>query len=244
MLREYTVLLDDPPLLKPTPITSSRRSPTLILRPPAPSPHVSGESPRTTNKYSLTVSIVPSDSRIRIMNIRPRYHPGIKLSPGKYKIRVDKKGYKTYEKWLVIDDHDVIFPVVLEKQEDVVTYPFEKDKSESVVSIVTQEKPIEKFSQKLEEVQLFDLNFLSWLIKIAIVIIGVVSLVFFIRWVLYHFTPSLRPQIPRIMAGIIIGITVGVTTTLIAYYLFGSPETATVSGVLVAVIAHYMMKEA
>ncbi|MEK8018530.1 MAG: hypothetical protein VSS75_016795, partial [Candidatus Parabeggiatoa sp.] len=87
-------------------------------------------------------------------------------------------------------------------------------------------------------------NTSSWLIKAIVIIIGVILLVSFIWWIIHSFSPSLRPHAPRIMAGIIVGITVGITTTVAAYYLFGSPKTATVSGVILAVVAHYFIKEA
>jgi hypothetical protein len=87
-------------------------------------------------------------------------------------------------------------------------------------------------------------SILPWLIKATVIIVGVVLLLFFIWWVIQRFLPSLYSQAPRIMVSIIVGITVGVTTTVIAYYLFGSPESATVSGVIFAIAVHYFMKEA
>jgi|GEM_PF-6445652 len=42
----------------------------------------------------LTVDAYPSDARIRIMNIRPKYKDGISLVPGQYEIRVDREGYR------------------------------------------------------------------------------------------------------------------------------------------------------
>jgi WD40 repeat protein len=87
-------------------------------------------------------------------------------------------------------------------------------------------------------------NTSSWLIKAIVIIVGVILLLSLIWCIIQSFSPSLRPHVPRIMAGIIVGITVGITTTVAAYYLFGSPETATVSGVILAVVAHYFIKEA
>jgi hypothetical protein len=45
-------------------------------------------------KYRLTVNATPSDSRIRIMNIKPKYRHGIVLKPGKYDIEVTRSGYE------------------------------------------------------------------------------------------------------------------------------------------------------
>ncbi|MFO8047848.1 MAG: glycine betaine/L-proline ABC transporter substrate-binding protein ProX [Desulfosudaceae bacterium] len=43
----------------------------------------------------LYVHPTPTDSRVRIMNIKKDYHPGIELTPGQYQIRVEKEGYET-----------------------------------------------------------------------------------------------------------------------------------------------------
>jgi WD40 repeat protein len=109
------------------------------------------------------------------------------------------------------------------------------------LSPVSQE-PEAPANQKLDEAFDFS-NLSSWFIKAVVIIVGVILLLSFIWWIIQRFSPSLRPHAPRIMVGIIVGITVGVTTTIIAYYLFDSPETATLSGVILAVAAHYLMKE-
>jgi len=44
-------------------------------------------------KYSLTVNAEPSDSRVRIMNIRPKYRDGICLKSGWYDIKVTHPDY-------------------------------------------------------------------------------------------------------------------------------------------------------
>lgn len=51
-------------------------------------------------KYLLTINVVPSNARVRIMNIKPKYYDGIKLKQGKYYIEVSKRGYKTITKWI------------------------------------------------------------------------------------------------------------------------------------------------
>ncbi|MEA2090769.1 MAG: caspase family protein [Campylobacterota bacterium] len=45
-------------------------------------------------KFSLTISTTPSDAKVSITNIKPRYRDGIKLKSGKYNIKVSKPGYK------------------------------------------------------------------------------------------------------------------------------------------------------
>jgi TPR repeat protein len=65
------------------------------------------------NKFSLTVNAIPSDSRIRIMNIRPKYQPGICLREGKYDVFVTHQGYDSYREWIKITDEDVSLDVTL-----------------------------------------------------------------------------------------------------------------------------------
>lgn len=52
--------------------------------------------PAITN---LTVISKPSNSKVRILNISPKYKDGIKLESGKYHIEVSASGYETYKKW-------------------------------------------------------------------------------------------------------------------------------------------------
>ncbi|MEN8219382.1 MAG: PEGA domain-containing protein [Pseudomonadota bacterium] len=65
------------------------------------------------NKLSLTVNAIPSNSRIRIMNIGPKYQPGICLMEGKYEIFVTHQGYESYREWIKITDEDVSLDVML-----------------------------------------------------------------------------------------------------------------------------------
>ena len=68
-----------------------------------------------SEKYSLTVNAIPDDSTIKIMNIKPKYEPGIKLKAGKYDILVKHKGYQRWRKWVEID-RDFSIDVVLKKK--------------------------------------------------------------------------------------------------------------------------------
>lgn len=67
-------------------------------------------------KFHLTVNVVPVGSRIRIMNITPRYQPGIKLIPGDYKIFVNKEGYHSYSETVRITNSDLNLDVILRKK--------------------------------------------------------------------------------------------------------------------------------
>ena len=66
--------------------------------------------------YALMVSAKPKGARIRIMNIVPRYTPGMALEPGRYDIEVSKAGYSTVRRWIEISSADVNLAVELERK--------------------------------------------------------------------------------------------------------------------------------
>jgi len=45
--------------------------------------------------FSLTVHTTPSDAKVYITNIKPKYYDGIRLKKGSYNIKVSKNGYHT-----------------------------------------------------------------------------------------------------------------------------------------------------
>ncbi len=59
------------------------------------------EEQRST--FRLTINTQPS-ATIRILNIKPKYSDGMWLSPGQYHIQITQPGYKTYEKWITVDN--------------------------------------------------------------------------------------------------------------------------------------------
>jgi tetratricopeptide (TPR) repeat protein len=68
------------------------------------------------DKYHLTVSARPHDSTIKIMNIKPKYRPGIMLKPGQYEIQVSRRGYYTKTEWVDITDDDLSIKIKLKKK--------------------------------------------------------------------------------------------------------------------------------
>jgi len=50
----------------------------------------------------LYVNVTPHDSKIRILNITPRYTPGIALNSGSYHLEVSREGYITERKWITV----------------------------------------------------------------------------------------------------------------------------------------------
>ncbi|CAM4256283.1 PEGA domain-containing protein [Pseudoalteromonas ostreae] len=67
---------------------------------------------------SLTVATQPSDARVRIMNIKPKYENGIELKEGKYDVEVSKPGYTTYREWVVVDKRTIL-TVELDKAAEI-----------------------------------------------------------------------------------------------------------------------------
>lgn len=57
--------------------------------------------------HALRVRADPPQSRVRIMNIRERYHEGIQLPRGRYRLLVDHDGYASDERWVEIRDRDL-----------------------------------------------------------------------------------------------------------------------------------------
>lgn len=49
----------------------------------------------------------PANSRIRILNIKPKYKQGMKLPPGKYHIEVSATGYQTNQKWITLGSEEI-----------------------------------------------------------------------------------------------------------------------------------------
>jgi len=62
--------------------------------------------------YPLFVKVTPYDARVQILNIKPKYKMGIELKPGKYDIRISKRGYKSQRFWITME-HE---PVVVERE--------------------------------------------------------------------------------------------------------------------------------
>jgi CHAT domain-containing protein/tetratricopeptide (TPR) repeat protein len=86
-------------------------------------------------KYHLTVNVTPSDSRIRIMNIRPKYRPGIALKPGKYDIKVTRSGYESKRWWVEIKEADLTLDVTLNKLGAKPVQPFIQNEPDDAVLI-------------------------------------------------------------------------------------------------------------
>ena len=95
------------------------------------------ENPRSTKsqqpiKFPLTIG-APQGSRIRIMNIVPKYTAGILLEKGKYNIQITKPGYKTFRQWIEVDDEKQL-TVTLEKSIPLLAVRTDKEPSTSIIT--------------------------------------------------------------------------------------------------------------
>jgi len=64
-------------------------------------------------KGRLTLYPEPVEAKIRVMNIVPRYVPGIALSCGRYDVEVSAEGYQTWRQWIRVCGADVSMRVKL-----------------------------------------------------------------------------------------------------------------------------------
>ncbi len=63
--------------------------------------------PKKIPTYALTITTEPGDARVRILNIRDKYRPGMSLQAGRYSIEVSAPGFLTTKEWQRISDEDV-----------------------------------------------------------------------------------------------------------------------------------------
>ncbi|MFS1523449.1 bifunctional serine/threonine-protein kinase/formylglycine-generating enzyme family protein [Microbulbifer sp. 2304DJ12-6] len=73
------------------------------------------EIPKAPPTYALNVKTSPQDARVRIMNIAPRYQPGIKLKSGKYDLEISKPGFNKVRRWVDIKDSDLTLSLALKR---------------------------------------------------------------------------------------------------------------------------------
>ncbi|WP_323586132.1 PEGA domain-containing protein, partial [Aliarcobacter butzleri] len=74
------------------------------------------QTPNINSKilYSLTINTLPSDAKVKIVNITPKYQNGIKLEKGSYQIEVSKDGYENYTNSIILEK-DLIYSIELKK---------------------------------------------------------------------------------------------------------------------------------
>ncbi len=63
----------------------------------------------------LTVNPIPKDARVRILNIRDKYTPGLELPSGTYQLEISYPGYATKKKWIRLDANNAVVDIALQK---------------------------------------------------------------------------------------------------------------------------------
>ncbi len=61
----------------------------------------------------LFVNTYPSSARVRILNIEPPYHPGMRLEPGRYLVEVSRSGFRSQKQWVEVGTGVVNLPIKL-----------------------------------------------------------------------------------------------------------------------------------
>ena len=63
--------------------------------------------------YSLTINSMPPDATVKFIENTLEYEPGMKLSPGRYKVTVSHPRYKARVEYIDIMEKDLVVPVFL-----------------------------------------------------------------------------------------------------------------------------------
>ncbi len=66
--------------------------------------------------YTPEVITKPANTRVQIMNIKPKYYDGIQLKKGRYNVRVSKPGYITGDYYIDVYQDTVTTPITLKKK--------------------------------------------------------------------------------------------------------------------------------
>jgi len=64
------------------------------------------KSPKISDTYTLTLRTKPANTKIRILNIKEKYHKGIKLPAGSYHLELSAKGYSSKVQWIRLRNKD------------------------------------------------------------------------------------------------------------------------------------------
>ncbi len=73
-----------------------------------------GEEHRGDGGYKLVIEPNPGDAQIRILNIGPKYQPGMVLPAGRYHIEATQRGYRTERRWVALSAAQQVFAFALE----------------------------------------------------------------------------------------------------------------------------------
>lgn len=60
----------------------------------------------TRHGAKLFVDTQPASTRIRLLNIKPKFSQGMELEPGRYHLEVSAPGYRQDKRWIELDDNE------------------------------------------------------------------------------------------------------------------------------------------
>ena len=67
------------------------------------------KSPKVkVKKYSLIVNTTPKNARVKILNIKEKFHQGLKLKAGRYHLSISEKGYETLQFWIKMNGNTTL----------------------------------------------------------------------------------------------------------------------------------------
>jgi len=95
--------------------TEAKENKAQLKTPPPKAEPIALDAPLPPPSFAINVKVEPENATIRILNIRDRYYPGIKLLPGRYHVEVSNKGYDKEEQWLTLENEDLNLKVSLRK---------------------------------------------------------------------------------------------------------------------------------
>ena len=107
---------------EPVPANSGRGAGAVRSTPVQPAPvrpavASSPESPAERMRYgSLTLDLEPSDARVTLPDVEPRYRPGVRLPEGRHRVIVRSSGYRTVTRTIDLSG-DTRVRIALEKKQ-------------------------------------------------------------------------------------------------------------------------------
>jgi len=132
------------------PVVFAKRLPSVVLnsREDEESEEDSATPPTSKqSKYSLTINPTPSDAKIYIMNINPKYRRGMKLEKGSYTVKVMADGYKTKIKDIFLES-DINYDIGLEKKQKRTNHK----NITTIGNLMWQDEPYTKAEKKAYDV--------------------------------------------------------------------------------------------
>lgn len=110
-------------------------------------PSIIAKQPHSfSERFSLTVETIPNDARVRILNIKPPYTPGISLESGSYHVEVSKDGFRSYRRWIALKERDLKLSVQLQEEKEewlstLKVVPIIKDAHIRILNIAPRYRP-------------------------------------------------------------------------------------------------------